>query len=624
MGNQDVTVRITTPADTSGAKETTAELLNTAQAVKAVTDAQGAQTAAQQDTAQAAQANTVAQKEQAAALHDTAEAAAEATEAQKQQAEISANAEAIAVIQETEEAVRAVTEAQAEQAGVTQETEQVVRTTTEAQEEQGVVLKETERSVKSITSAQKEQATVLRDAERATTSAAQTTDEQRRATERNTATQARAASSMSLLASLLRGDLQGAYRAAQAAAHATGRATAVMLGPIGILIGALVTLGMAAKRGFDERRENRLKKDAEDAQVAMEAADEAAKKLGEQQLETLRVELARIRGDAEATVVALKQAIEDAGALADAEDQLNLARIESDPTLNPAEKISERAMIAERAVARRSAAAVQLAEGTANQARRVRDDTQLQESGAGSRLNRAVAASDRALSEQRNLPERQAAARNALRNEDRALREERTQISSSDPRRAEIDARIKEIGDALKTVNEDVAKQVNDRVRAATAELASAQEQFAAANEAAIQSANQLAAAERELARVRDQRSVLDSIEAQTRAVNRDRELGAAITPGMAPVATDILADTARSQDSIYLRINPNLKKLNDAVAKAAAAALEDGTSMEEADALAKALTEFATTLKSVRVNNSHVVKRLNEVEAQIRNLRTL
>lgn len=356
------------------------------------------------------------------------------------------------------------------------------------------------------------------------------------------------------------------------------------------LIGALLTIGAIGAtillpiiKGFMDK-----KKAADEAAKSVDSVTAAAKKLGEQELDTLKRELDAIAGRADDTLAALNAAIAAASELADAQDQLDIAKIEADPSLTAEDKVKRRADIADRAAARRSTTAINQAEGVVGIRRSARDEASAQESRAAANFNAASQPFERAKELERQIAENNARAKGG------------TRADAAAANAANIPLRNELAG-------------LNDPQKKAAAEtsLAEATKQLEAANKAALKSAEDLAKAEAEVARVRDQQKALAPIQSETRRVQAETQLlpareadAAARQKAAAEADAQFSARAAApglqagAQQVGRTTQNPEIFDAAKALNAAAAAAIEGGTTSEEAKALIEAAANLEAAFK--------------------------
>jgi hypothetical protein len=382
------------------------------------------------------------------------------------------------------------------------------------------------------------------------------------------------------------------------------------------LIGGLLTIGAIGAtillpiiQGFVQK-----KKAADDAANSVDAVTAAAKKLGEQRLDTLRAELDAIAGRADDALTALTAAITAANELADAQDQLDLAKIEADPSLSAEEKVTRRAAIAERAATRRSASAVAQAEGVVGIRRTARDEASRAETGAAANFTAASQPFARAREIEREIAANNAAARGGS----------RTVASAAARANVPLNAE-------LSRLNDPKTKAANETA------LAEATKQLEAANKAALKSAEDLAAAEAEVARVRGQQKALAPIQEETRRVQTEaalvpaRQADAAARADAAAEAAALFNTRAAAPGlqagaqqvgrSGAAAKSPELFTAAKALNDAAAAAQEGGTTAEEAKALVEAAANLQAVFDKQKLESAALKASIATLAAQIKTL---
>lgn len=407
------------------------------------------------------------------------------------------------------------------------------------------------------------------------------------------------------------------------------------------LIGGLITLGAIGAsillpiiKGFQDK-----KKAVEDTGKALDAAKAAAQRLGEQRLETLGAELERISAAAQSTVQDLEASLAAAEKLAEAQDRLDLARIEADTSLTEEQRVGRRAAVAERAAARRSASAVSQAEGIVGARRGAAGEFGALETQAADRFTaaaRRVDAIDKQLADANAL----IAATNA------EFSRRVAEIQATTPAGTEQQARILELGAEIQArqapavATRDLLNSPQGQLQQAAArgELAAAEKALAEANAAALKSAQELTDAERNLSRVRATQEALAPIEAQTRAIETGRaataarERDAARTREGARSATLELigSDAANSatrlavglQGSAAGRADPAVKAAADSLRAAAQAAREGGATEAEAQALIDALIGVREVLAANGRTSATLQREIASLKSQVASLR--
>lgn len=351
--------------------------------------------------------------------------------------------------------------------------------------------------------------------------------------------------------------------------------------------------------------------------AAMAQAQEAAKQLGEQRLDALKRELTFLAENAAATVTSLRAALVAAEELADAQDRLDLAKIEADGGMTEEAKVRGRAAIAGRAAERRSGAAVGLAEGVVNSRRGMAEGAQQAEIVAAGRFASArdsVATLERARAE---AVAEIAASRAQLHKDIDAAGAADTALPGADSLatgqakfRALSAAAVREQAASarLQVLDGEGGQALQARRQA---ELATAAKELDAANQAALASAKALAEAEAALTQVRSQRAALDAIEAQRRGIETEAAAGPARAKDEAHAraqreslaqadAANLAARVGGKVATDATRLPGIAPELTDAVREAAQALQKDGATADEGAALAKALGPLLDAVKAI------------------------
>lgn len=123
----------------------------------------------------------------------------------------------------------------------------------------------------------------------------------------------------------------------------------------------------------------------------------------------------------------------------------------------------------------------------------------------------------------------------------------------------------------------------------------------------------------RKVSAIRQDELAANRFATATSRTAEDEQLRGARAAALAPA---ILQDTRNAAGNQFVRTQPELKKLNDAVAKAAQAALDGGGTGPEADQLFRTMEAFAEALQARRLSDAIVQKRLQSLEAQVKGLR--
>lgn len=404
------------------------------------------------------------------------------------------------------------------------------------------------------------------------------------------------------------------------------------------LIGALFTLGAVAAQvilpmvaGFMNK-----KKAVEEATSAVEQATKAVKDLGEQRLETLQGALALIDETAKRTLEDLNDALDSAEKLADAQDRLAIARIEADPNLSDSAKISARAGIADSAAARRSAAAISLAEGVVGARRNAAQGASSVETSAAGRFNEASGRVESAASYRRNLEgqvpglrgEMASAAQGEL-----GFNEPAYLVAAG--KMDELTAKI-----ALLNVPEGQAREASLKT-----DLLAATTALNDANKASLKSAEDLAESERKLAKVRADQAAVAPVEKKIREIDTGAQLttakakeAAAAQEAVKAVPERVLTETAgRVQNPGDLNAAQEKQVVQRALEINRNAAAQAGTQAGETigEAFGMALKELFPEVtnailinvrsqinEAVKAESARINARLDQSDARARNER--
>jgi hypothetical protein len=388
------------------------------------------------------------------------------------------------------------------------------------------------------------------------------------------------------------------------------------------LIGALFTLGAVAANillpiiaGFMDK-----KKAVEDSTKAVEAATKAVKDLGEQRLETLQGALALIDETAKRTLEDLNDALDSAEKLADAQDRLAIARIEADPNLSESAKITARAGIADSAAARRSAAAISLAEGVVGARRNAAQGASSVESSAAGRFNEASGRVESAASFRRNLEGQVSGVRSEMANAAQGS------LGFNEPAYLAAAGRLDELTDKIALLN---APEGQAREAGLKTDLLAATTALNDANKAALKSAEDLAESERKLAKVRADQAAIVPVEKQIREIQTAGDLKTAAVKDT-EAATLTTAGTQAGRFGSFGRNVANgagadtgLASVATALSAAAKAAQTDGTTREEVQAVIAAAQDLARELAARKQESTALNAALRTLTTQMQTVRT-
>ena len=441
---------------------------------------------------------------------------------------------------------------------------------------------------------------------------------------------ARTGAAFGVLSSVVRGDVAGAFRAVLPLAASTGRAIAILTGPIGIVIGGLVLLASTAKKAFEEKRENRIKADADAAADSLKATEEAAKELGEQRLETLNAALKAVATNAANALADLESALELAAKVADAEDQLAEARDAADPNLSEEARVTRRAARAEAAATRRSATAEAQAQGVVKARMAPRDAASAAETSAAENYSRITGQLEALRGSRATAQATIASSRAQLSAEYATLNERNLPAPQAQAIRSnQLRAAAAREASAFETLRGLDSESGRTREAGLAAAQTAALKELNAANAAAIQAAEELAAAESRLAGVRKEQAAVGPLEAETRKIRTSQEAAAARqrdAEARDAGALDLLgADAANTGTRMAMKLqrsgayasNPDVKSAADALAAAADAARQGGTTAGEMSALIDALSSVRAVLAENGRSSAVLMREISALKSQ-------
>lgn len=403
------------------------------------------------------------------------------------------------------------------------------------------------------------------------------------------------------------------------------------------LVGVLITLGAVAAqvllpiiKGFLDQ-----KKAADEAAAAIGSTADAIAEIDRAHAEnTARAfaEIARRAAEARTEIDAVTAAII---AQVDADEAVAVARINADESLTPLQRAEQLAKTRREAQGRRDTATVnKLAAEEATSAVKV-DETQAQAEAARQREARLARMVEQAI----------ARSPAAIRAELAALQEENIsrlpylEMQATDPlaTQQQIDDALSEHlerrqrADDLKKELKQTEDGYADRVKAAQKRLLDATEARADAEEEATKAAREAAAqvsanaAQRAILRInaggRDEAERI-SLDAQRRAAARDTERQGALDLIGADAASEGTRIAQGLRGSRAAAADPKVKAAADALAAAAQAAREGGTTEAEAEALLAALRGVAEVLAAQKRTSATLRKEIDTLQAQVNALR--